>query len=73
MRHMLDFAGVPREIITRVHDVLAKQMSAREMRDLFIGQGHEVGGLGPGDYANFIRAEIGKWARVAKAAGIRKQ
>ncbi len=66
-------AKTPREVITRVHDVLAKQMSTQEVRDLFVGQGHEVGGLGPEDYASFIRNEIEKWARVAKAAGIQKQ
>ena len=63
----------PREIITRIHDVLSKQMSLPETRDWFVGQGHEVGGLGPDDYATFIRNEIEKWARVAKAAGIQKQ
>ena len=44
-----------------------------EHRDSFVNQGHEVSGLGPEDYANFIRAEVDKWARVAKAAGIQKQ
>ncbi len=63
----------PRDIITRIHEVLSKQMSMQETRNRFVGQGHEVGGLGPDDYTNFIRAEIDKWARVAKAAGIQKQ
>ena len=63
----------PRDIITRIHEVLSKQMSMQETRNWFVGQGHEVGGLGPDDYTNFIRAEIDKWARVAKAAGIQKQ
>ena len=63
----------PRDVITRVHDVLAKQLAMPEHRDTFVAQGHEVAGLGPDDYANFIRNEIEKWARVAKAAGIQKQ
>ena len=66
-------AKTPREIVMRIHDVLSKQMSLPETRDLFVGQGHEVGGLGPDEYASFIRAEIEKWARVAKAAGIQRQ
>jgi tripartite-type tricarboxylate transporter receptor subunit TctC len=66
-------AKTPREIITRVHDVLAKQLALPEQRELFVKQGHEVAGYGPDEYANFIRAEIEKWARVAKAAGIQKQ
>ena len=70
---MLAPAKTPREIITRIHDVLAKQLATPENRELFVKQGHEVGGLGPDDYANFIRNEMDKWARVAKAAGMEKQ
>jgi tripartite-type tricarboxylate transporter receptor subunit TctC len=66
-------AKTPREIIARIHDVLSKQLALPEHRDSFVNQGHEVSGLGPEDYANFIRAEVDKWARVAKAAGIQKQ
>ncbi len=70
---MLAPAKTPREIITRIHDVLAKQLAAPEHRDTFVSQGHEVSGLGPDDYAKFIRDETDKWARVAKAAGIQRQ
>lgn len=66
-------AKAPRDVITRVHDVLAKQLAAPEHRDAFLKQGHEVAGFGPDEYANFIRSELDKWARVAKAAGIQKQ
>jgi tripartite-type tricarboxylate transporter receptor subunit TctC len=70
---MLAPARTPRDIITRLHDVLSKQLALKEHRDLFVNQGHEVAGLSPEEYANFIRAEIDKWAQVAKAAGIVKQ
>ncbi len=66
-------ARTPAVVITRVHEVLAKQLANPEHRDSFINQGHEVAGLGPDDYTNFIRSEIEKWARVAKAAGIQRQ
>lgn len=66
-------AKTPSVVVTRIHDVLAKQLAAPEHRDAFIKQGHEVAGLGPEDYAAFIRAELDKWARVAKAAAIPKQ
>lgn len=66
-------AGTPRAVINRIHDVLAKQLGTPEARELYIGQGHELGGDGPEEYAAFIRAETEKWARVAKTAGIPKQ
>ncbi len=65
-------AATPRAIITRIHEVLSKQLAAREAQDLYLGQGHEPGGGDPEEYAAFIRAEIQKWAKVAKAAGIRE-
>jgi tripartite-type tricarboxylate transporter receptor subunit TctC len=39
---------------------------------LFTSQGHEPGGGDPEEYSAFIRAEIQKWAKVAKAANIRE-
>jgi len=70
---MLAPAGTPRAIINRIHEVIAKQLAAPEGRDLFVGQGHEPGGDGPEEYAAFLRAEIEKWSKVAKAAGITAQ
>lgn len=66
-------AGTPKAIVARIHEVLARQLSTPETRDLYVGQGHELGGVGLEDYAAFLRAEIEKWAKVAKAAGIPKQ
>jgi tripartite-type tricarboxylate transporter receptor subunit TctC len=66
-------AATPRAIIGRIHEVVAKQLKTQEGRDLYAGQGHEIGGDGPDEYATFLRAEIDKWAKVAKAAGIPKQ
>ena len=66
-------AATPKAVIARIHDVLARQLATPEARDLYVGQGHEPGGLGPEDYATFLRAETEKWAKVGKAAGIPKQ
>jgi tripartite-type tricarboxylate transporter receptor subunit TctC len=65
-------AGTPRPIITRIHDILARALATPEARELYVGQGNEVSGLGPEQYADFLRAEIEKYAQVAKAAGIPK-
>ena len=65
-------AGTPRAIIARIHEVLAKALAAPEGRELFVSHGHEPSGDGPDEYASFIRSEIEKWSKVAKAAGIRE-
>src|SRR6185295_2979448 len=66
-------AATPRAAVARVHDVLEKSLRTAEARDLFVGQGHELGGEGPEEYAAFLRAETERWAKVGKAAGIPKQ
>jgi len=66
-------AGTPGAVISRIHAVLAKQLASPEGQQLFLSQGHEPGGDGPGEYSAFIRAEIEKWSKVAKAAGIKQE
>jgi tripartite-type tricarboxylate transporter receptor subunit TctC len=66
-------AGTPGAVISRIHEVLAKQLATPEGQQLYLSQGHEPGGDGPQEYAAFIRAEIEKWSKVAKAAGIKQE
>lgn len=70
---MLAPAATPKPIIARLHEVISKALKSREARETFTGQGHELGGLNPDEYAAFIRAETQKWAQVAQKAGIPKQ
>jgi tripartite-type tricarboxylate transporter receptor subunit TctC len=65
-------AGTPRPIIVRLHEILAKALATPEARELFIGQGNELSGLGPEAYAEFLRSEIEQYHRISKAAGIAK-
>lgn len=66
-------AATPKAIITRVHDIIATALKTPEARELYSSQGHEVSGIGPDEYAAFIRTETAKWAKVAQRAGIPKQ
>jgi tripartite-type tricarboxylate transporter receptor subunit TctC len=70
---MLAPAGTPPAIIERIHGVLAKALKSATARDLFLNQGHELGGLTPDDYATFLKAETEKWAQVAQKANIVRQ
>jgi len=66
-------AATPRPIITRIHEALSKAMATPEARDLYLNQGHEIAGESPDEYAAFLKIEIEKWARVAKASHIEFQ
>ena len=65
--------ATPKDIVTRVHEIIAKALKSTEARELYSSQGHEVSGIGPDEYAAFIKAETEKWAQVAQRAGIPKQ
>jgi len=65
-------AGVPREIVTKLHAELATALKSGAGETL-TQTGFDIAALGPDEYAEFLRAETAKWAKVAKAAGIKAQ
>ena len=65
-------AGTPKAIIDRIHTVLSKPLRDPATRKQLEDIGYEVSGIGPAEYADFLKAESEKWADVAKKAGIPK-
>ena len=63
-------AGTPRPIIDRVHCSLVKAINEPSVRSNLSGQGAEPVGNTPEAYDAFNRAEIAKWIKVAREAGI---
>lgn len=66
-------AGTPAAITTRIAEIVSRQLGTPEAKSLYSGQGHEASGITLAAYADFLRAETERWARVAKAANIQKQ
>jgi tripartite-type tricarboxylate transporter receptor subunit TctC len=65
-------AGTPQAIIDRIHAVLSKPLNDPATRKQLEDIGYEVSGIGPAQYAAFLKEETEKWAEVAKKAGIPK-
>lgn len=65
--------GTPPAIINRIADIISKQLATPEGRALYSGQGHEASGITTTAYADFLKSETEKWAKVARAAKIPKQ
>jgi tripartite-type tricarboxylate transporter receptor subunit TctC len=65
-------AGTPKAIIDRIHAVLSKPLNDPATRKQLEDIGYEVSGIGPAEYAAFLREETEKWADVARKAGIPK-
>jgi len=66
-------AGTPRDIVARLHTEIAKSLRSGDVRERLAADGAEPVGSTPQEFAAFIRAEIDKWAKVAKAAGIQPE
>ena len=64
-------AGTPRDIVSRTNAELVKMLKAPEMKEKILQQGGLAGGTSPEEFTAFVKAEIDKWARVAKAAQVR--
>lgn len=66
-------AGTPRPIIDRVHAALVKALNDTGVKNNLAQQGAEVVASTPEQHDKFNRAEIAKWIKVVKAAGIQPE
>ena len=64
-------AGTPRDIIQRLYAEVARGLREPDARERFVALGAELVDKNPEAFGEHLRAEITKWAKVVKAAGIR--
>ena len=64
-------AATPREIVARLNTEAVKILRSQEMRDYLEPQGAEPIGNTPEQFSAHIRAELAKWARAVKSAGVK--
>jgi len=63
---MLAPAGVPKDIVARLHAELTKALADPEVRGKLAAQGFDVVGSTPAEFLAFARAESDKWAKVIR-------
>jgi len=63
-------AGTPREIVNTVSTEFVKILHAPDMKDRIVGMGGIALGTTPEEFTAFLKEEVEKWARVAKAAKV---
>src|SRR5436305_13891026 len=66
-------AGTPRDIIERLADASNEAAKSPDVMATLAVQGFDMAGGSPEDFAAFIREDLAKWTRVARAAGLAKQ
>ena len=64
-------AATPPQIIARLNAAIVKIAHAREMQERLPAEGADAVGNTPEQFAQIIRNDIAKWAKVVKASGAR--
>ena len=63
-------AGLPKEIVDKLHAEVIKAIAVPSVKERLIGLGAELVGSSPEEFSLYIRSEIPRWAKVIKDAGI---
>ena len=64
-------AATPRPIVERLNHEIVGALQTRELRERLMGLGFEPIGNTPEQFREDLRADLSKWARVAKQANVR--
>ena len=63
-------AATPKAIVTRLNQEIVKAWANPETRDQLVKVGVNPGSSTPEQLGKILRADVAKWAKVIKAAGI---
>jgi len=64
-------AGTPRPIVDKISREIARIVDLPDIKKQFMTQGEEGKASTPDEFTRFVRAEIGKYSKVVKLAGIK--
>jgi tripartite-type tricarboxylate transporter receptor subunit TctC len=63
-------AGTPPEIIRRVNTILVNELKTPAMREQMLKRGGLVSANSPEEFSAYLKAEIARWTKIARAAKI---
>ena len=63
--------GTPPEIIDKMYRELVKALDDSMVKGNWAAAAADAGGMPPAEFGKFVRSEIERWAKVAKASGAR--
>jgi tripartite-type tricarboxylate transporter receptor subunit TctC len=66
-------AGTPHAIINRLNAEMLKILASREVIEYMTADGAEPAGNSPDQFSAYIRSEHAKWAKVIRAANLKKE
>ena len=66
-------AGMPKAVLARVNAEVIRVLHVPEAKKILEGDGADIVGSTPEQFSIVLKAEIAKWTKVAKAAGIKAE
>ena len=66
-------SATPRAVVIRLNMEIVKALALPEVRERLISQGIDPIGNTPQQFAAYVQSEIGKWAKVIKATGVKAE
>ena len=70
---MLGPAGIPKAVLARINAEVVRALNTPEAKKVLEGDGADIVGGTPEQFGAVLKAEIAKWTKVAKAAGIKAE
>ncbi len=64
-------AEVPREVVSRLHEAITALVGRADVRQKLLAAGLEPTLMAPEPFGRYLAAEVAKWGKVVRAAGIR--
>ena len=69
-RGMLAPGTTPREVVAKLNAEIVKAVKSADLRESLVNEGYEPIGDTPDQFASLIKAEVSRYAKAIKAAGI---
>lgn len=66
-------AGTPRDIIAKLNTEIVRIINQADVKDLLVTSGHEPVASTPEQFGEYLRAEVGQWAKLIKSIGLQPQ
>jgi tripartite-type tricarboxylate transporter receptor subunit TctC len=63
-------AGIPEPIVRQLNETLATVLKAPDLRDKLAVEAIEPMAMTPAQFGDYVRNDIARWARLAKARNI---
>jgi tripartite-type tricarboxylate transporter receptor subunit TctC len=66
-------AGMPDAIVKQLNELVNKALADPVIKEQMLGQGNEIGGGTPEQFATFIKGEADRWGKLVKSANIKPE